>query len=238
MIAELKKKLFFLKYRVLFTKACNEGDITLFDEEIFKKMEDTIIACLPVSIYIKYSNLLFPDGTCYDRSLYMFLALEDALLVRGKNMDLVYNFGEGHGGHGWIEIGDYVYDPSTMLKYRKDVYYKLFECADVFKIDKESYIKDHKEFYDAHVTTDFDEFRPGGKRRLELGVLMIQHRKLAELSGNEDFKKDLTAYLEDIEYDENQIQRERNKIIDELLYTKGALDVMSASDIVEGKKVL
>ena len=87
-------------------------------------MSDTIIACLPVSLYIKHSKHLFPIGTCYDRSLYMFLALDDALLVRGNNKDLEYNYGKGHGGHGWIERGNYVYDPSLMLKFDRDTYYE------------------------------------------------------------------------------------------------------------------
>ncbi len=225
----LRKKLYFAKYRILFNKYYDEGLITEFEDEILEKMSSTIIACLPVSIYIKYSNLLFSKETCYDRSLYMFLALDDAVLVRGENIDLIYNYGEEHGGHGWVEIGDYVYDPSLMLKYRKDVYYKLFQCSDVFKIDKDSYMKDHKEFYDVHATTDFDEFKPGGKRRLELGILIRQHRALASLSQNADFQKDLQAYLDKIEYDPIQIQEERNRIVEELLASERR-EFLSASE--------
>lgn len=114
---KIKEKLYFLKYLMLFNKALRKGNITKFDVEIFDKMSGTIISCLPVSLYIKYSNYLFSQGTCYDRSLYMFLALDDALLVRGNSKYLEYNYGEGHEGHGWVEIGDYVYDPSLMLKF-------------------------------------------------------------------------------------------------------------------------
>ena len=85
---KLLKKLYFKRTELLFDKAFNEGKITEFDEEIYEKMEGTIVSCLPVSLYIKYSKYLFPEGTCYDRSLYMFLALDDALLVRGNNKDL------------------------------------------------------------------------------------------------------------------------------------------------------
>ena len=35
-----------------------------------------------------------------------------------------------------------------------------------------------------------------------------------------EFKKDLADYLADIAYDENQIQEERNKVIQELLRLK------------------
>ena len=55
----LKKKLYFTKFNILWNKAIKEGKIKQFDEEIFEKMSNTIIACLPVSLYIKYSNHLF-----------------------------------------------------------------------------------------------------------------------------------------------------------------------------------
>ncbi len=144
MFDELKKKLFFAKFKVISAKASREGTIMEFDDEIFEKMKNTIIACFPVSFYIKHSNNMFALGTCYDRSLYMFLALDDAVLVRGKNKDLEYNCGKGHGGHGWVEVGDYVYDPSIMLKFKKDVYYQLYGTTDLMKVDKETYLREHK----------------------------------------------------------------------------------------------
>lgn len=212
-IEKLRKKLFFKKMEVLYTKAVNEGKITEFDDEVFEKMSGTIIACLPVSLYIKHSKHLFASGTCYDRSLYMFLALDDdAVLVRGNNKDLELKYGKGHGGHGWVEVGNFVYDPSTMLKYDKDTYYKLYGCTDVKKTDKVTYLSEHKDFVEQHVSTDFDDFRPGGKRRLELGFLVYQTKALAHFIGDEELIRDLDAYLEDIQYDEKQIAEEREKV--------------------------
>ena len=106
-------------------------------------MSNTIIACFPVSFYIKHSNHMFAQGTCYDRSLYMFLALDDAILVRGNNKDLEYNYGKGDEGHGWVEVGNYVYDPSLMVKFDKDTYYALYRCSNVSKIDKKTTGKTH-----------------------------------------------------------------------------------------------
>ena len=174
---------------------------------------------------------MFPIGTCYDRSLYMFLALDDAILCRGNNKDLEYNYGNGHGGHGWVEVGDYVYDPSIMLKFDKETYYKLYGTTGITRIDKESYLKEHQDFVDMVVSTDFNEFRPGGKRRLELGVLVIQVLALAQMIDDEEYKKDLQAYLELIEYDADQIQRERNAVIQEMLRTEGAIDVISGNEL-------
>ena len=229
----IKKKLYFTRLNILFNKGLKEGKITRFDEEIFDKMSNTIIACLPVSLYIKYSNHLFAQGTCYDRSLYMFLALDDAILCRGNNKDLEYNYGKGHGGHGWIEVGDYVYDPSIMLKFDKETYYKLYGTTDITRIDKKTYLKEHKEFVESVISTDYDDFRPGGKRRLELGVLVLQIRAIASMVDDPEFKKDLAEYLDFIEYDADQIQRERDVVVQELLKTEGAIEVISGNELIK-----
>ena len=189
-IDKLKKKLYLKRLEILFNKAVNEGKITEFDKEIYDLMDGTIIACLPVSFYIKYSKYLFPEGTCYDRSLYMFLALDDAVLVRGNNKDLEVRFGKGHEGHGWIEMGNYVYDPSLMLRFDKETYYKIYGCTDVKKIDKETYVREHKEFIDDNVSTDYNDYRPGGKRRLDLGTLIIQIKALCMFLDDEKLTRE------------------------------------------------
>lgn len=231
MFDKLRKKLFFAKFKILSAKAGQVGKIMEFDDEIYEKMKNTIISCFPVSFYIKHSDHMFPIGTCYDRSLYMFLALDDAVLCRGNNKDLEYNYGKGHGGHGWVEVGDYVYDPSIMLKFDKETYYKLYGTTDITRIDKVSYLKEHQDFVDMVVSTNFNDFRPGGKRRLELGVLVIQVLALAQMIDDEEYKKDLQDYLELIEYDADQIQRERNAVIQEMLRTEGAIDVISGNEL-------
>jgi len=228
-ITKIKKKLFFARVHLLFNKALREGKITGFDEDMFKKMNGTIIACLPVSFYIKYSNYLFAQGTCYDRSLYMFLALDDALLVRGDKKTLEYNYGKEDAGHGWVEIGDFVYDPSLMLKFDKDTYYSLYGCSNVKKTTKEVYLLQSKDFVDAHVSHDFNEFRPNGKRRLELGALIIQIKALTQMLGDEQFSKDFNDYLSLIQYDPKQINQERQKVIQQILNDESTLPVISGN---------
>ena len=229
MFEDIKKKLYFTKFNILWNKAIKEGKITQFDDEIFQQMSNTVIACFPVSFYIKHSNHMFAQGTCYDRSLYMFLALDDAILARGNNKDLEYNYGKGHEGHGWVEVGNYVYDPSLMVKFDKDTYYALYGCSNVSKIDKKTYLEQHKEFVDKHVSHDFDEFRPGGKRRLDLGILIIQIRALSQILDDEQFTKDFNDYLTLIEYDEKQISEEREKTIQRILTDKSAMSIISVN---------
>jgi len=210
-------KLYFIKFNLLFKKALKNRKITKFDNEIYEKMNDTIIACLPVSFYIRYSNYLFPDHTCYERSLYMFLAIDNAILVRGKKKTLEYNYGKGQEGHGWVEIGNYVYDPSLMLKFDKDTYYSLYGCSDISKIDRENYMRSHKDFVDNYVSHNLDEFRSNGVRRLDLGLMIFQLKTLSELLGDEQFTEDLNNYLDLVEYDEDQISEERHEIMKKIL---------------------
>lgn len=216
-IQEFKKKMFFKKFDYLLSKSYKNGKITKFDDEIYDKMSTTIISCLPVSLHIKYSDYLFPDGTCYQRSLYMFLALDDALLVRGKTKSLEYRFGLEEAGHGWVEIGNYVYDPSLMLKFDKGIYYSLYGCSDISKIDKETYMKENKEFIGFSLTNDLDEFRPNGKNRLDLGLIVYQLKVLSNMLNDSEFTKDLNDYLDLVQYDEEQIYQEQNEIMKRIL---------------------
>jgi hypothetical protein len=49
---------------------------------------------------------------------------------------------------------------------------------------------------------------------------------------------DLSIYLDRIEYDENQIELERRKVINGLLRTEGALDVISGNSLTKKSDVL
>lgn len=216
MFDKLRKKLYFDKLNVLFDMGLRDGKIVPLDDGIIEKMEGTVIACLPISIWIKHAKALFAQGTCYDRSLYMFLALDDAILVRGDNKDLEYNYGPGHEGHGWIELGDYVYEPSLGYRFDKDYYYKLYKCTNLRKCDRTTYDKQHADFISKYVSTDYSDFKPGGKRRLELGILIFQIVEGAKLSGNQELLDDLQKYLDAVKYDEEQIRQERWAAIEEM----------------------
>lgn len=208
--------MYYTKFESLYNKGLKSGMVTEFDNEIFEKMSSTIISCLPVSLYIKYSNLLFPEGTCYDRSLYMFLALDDAILVRGNTFHLGYLHGTESAGHGWVEIGNYVYDPAHMLKYDKDFYYTLYGVSDIYKISKKDYIKQNKDFVERVVSHSLDDFRPGGKRRMELGSLIILIGSLSKFFG-EEFNRELNSYLSLIEYNAEELYKLKDGELEKIL---------------------
>lgn len=208
MFDNIKKKLYFLKMDLLFYKGIKEGKIMPFDEEFYKKMSNKYIACIPISIRIKYLKPLLPPGQCIDRSLYMFICFDDALLVRADLKDLELAYGKNDAIHGWIEIGNYVYDPSLTLRFDKDLYYKIYSPTNIRKETKEDYKKVNSSFYDEVRSTTIEDFQPGGRKRTDLCLTIPFIKEIAELSNNDDFKKEVNEYLELIQYDEKQIQEE------------------------------
>mgnify|MGYP003299039579 CR=1 FL=1 len=126
MFDNIKKELYFFRKEVLFNKGIKEGKIVPFDDCFYEKMSHTYFNCVPISMHIKYLKPLSGPGKCYDRSLFMFFCFDDALLVRAdiKNLELLY--GKENAGHGWIEIDDYVYDPSSTLRFDKKLYYQIY----------------------------------------------------------------------------------------------------------------
>ena len=55
---------------------------------------------------------------------------------------------------------------------------------------------------------------------------------------DEEYKKDLADYLALIEYDADQIQEERNRVIQDMLQTRGALDVISGNELTNSVSML
>lgn len=53
----------------------------------------------------------------------------------------------------------------------------------------------------------------GGKRRLDLGIVVTQISALSQMLGDEKFTSDFNDYLSLVEYDVNQIAEERKKVI-------------------------
>ena len=222
MFDNLKKALYYTRMNILFNKGFNNGDIIPFDDEFYSKLNNTFVSCLPVSFHIKYLKPTTPPGKCYDRSLYMFFCFDDALLVRADIKDLELEYGKERAGHGWIEIGDYVYDPSLMLRFKKDLYYNIYKPTNVFKVTKEEYCSidgNLKAYYDI-LNTKLEDFMPYGKKRLELSTIIPLIQDMTKYSKNEEFIKDVNDYIELIQYDRLEINNELNELMDKIDFNK------------------
>ena len=211
MINPIKKKIYFSKVDHLMEKGLKEGTIVPFENNIYNDLKNTYIHGLPVSIRIKYLKPNLPPGKCYDRSIYIFLCLDDALLVRGDNKDLELRFGKDNAGHGWVETEDYVYDPSLIMRFDKDVYYEMFEPTNVKRYTKKEYIEandNNRKLYEDAKTVTPDDLKPYGRKRIELLEMVPLVQSLANLSGDIDLKKELDEYLKLIDYEEKGIHEE------------------------------
>ena len=204
----------------MFNKGIKEGKIVPFDDCFYEKMSHTYFNCIPISMHIKYLKPLSGPGKCYDRSLFMFFCFDDSLLVRAdiKNLELLY--GKENAGHGWIEIDDYVYDPSSTLRFDKKLYYQIYNPTNVHKTTKEEYQKLNGSYYDDVRNTTILDFQPGGSKRTDLIVSIPLIYRIAKYSDDKDFRKEVDDYLTLIQYDERQISKELVSKCDFLLKRK------------------
>ncbi len=207
MVDSIKNNLYMKNFESLYKQGIMDGRIVPFDEAFYERLSHTYISSLPVSIHIKY---LKPTGNmprkCIDRSLYMFLSIDESTLVRADQI----RYGKDRTFHGWIEIGDYVYDPSFLERFDKDLYYEIFKPTNIAKCNKQEYCakKENKQLYEEVRNTSIDDYKPFGKNRLELAMSIPLVSGIAEFSGNEDFINDLNRFLKEIEYDEEEINNE------------------------------
>ena len=213
MFDSIKNSLYFSRMKLLFYKGIADKKIIPFDDEFYEKMNHTYISGLPVSIHIKYMKPTLSLGKCYDRSLYMFFCFDNATLVRGDTKDLELKYGKEDALHGWIEMDNYVYDPSLTMRFDKDLYYKIYKPTGVSKCNKDEYCsaRERQELYNDIKNTTIDDFKPYGRKRLELSTTMPLLRGIAQNSGNQEFIEALNEFAELTQYNEEDIYNELNE---------------------------
>lgn len=209
-LQHLRQNAYLFKTTLLHQKALSDGTIQPFDENFYQQMNHTYVDGIPVSMHIKYLKPSLDQlGKCLERSKYMFYCFDDALLARG---DLKYleleNGSKECAIHGWIEIGDHVYDPAMLEKFPKDLYYKMYGVSNVTKYTKEEYLKneDNKKLYDEIKNTKLEDFRAGGMKHYYFQKAIPMVAGYAKYSHNEDLMEELYHYLNSVKsYDEQQV---------------------------------
>ncbi len=210
MFDKLKKDLYFKRANIIFKNAILNKKIEPFNDDFYDELAKTYIFGLPVSIYIKYLKPNISPGKCFDRSLYMFLAQPSSTLVRGNIKTLEYKYGSGNSRHGWIEMDEYVYDPTSLCKYKKDLYYKIYVPTNITKITTEDYIKENKEEYYKTKKT-LEDYLPDGDNRIDLYSLIPILEELVLLIDEEGFKEEIENYFKLIKYNKETFEEEIEK---------------------------
>ena len=207
MFDNVRKDLYFKKMNLLFYNGLRDHKIVPLPLDFVHAMDHTFVSGLPVSIHLKFLKPIIEPGKCLDRSLYMFFCFDDAVLVRGDCKDLEYKYGKEDSVHGWIEKDGFVYDPSLLMRIDKELYYKMYQPTNVTKSSKADYcsIEENKKLYDDIKSTTLEDYRPNGRKRLELALTMPLALGIAQNSGNKEFIRELSRFTNLIQYDENQV---------------------------------
>ena len=210
MFDNYRKDLYFKKLNNLYREGLEKNKIFKFDNTFYKKLEKTFVNTLPLSIYIKYLRPQTKEGDWINTSLYMFMALDNVVLVRANNKNLEYSYGIDASRYGWVEDESFVYDPTLLAKIDKKLYYKMFMPYNIERTTKKEYLKneDNKKTYEYIKSTKLSDFMPGGSKRGELVNTIPNVIHLAFMDNDSKFKEELDRYLDKINYNYYKIYKE------------------------------
>jgi len=195
----LKKKLYQKKFRLLWADGEEKGFILPFEKEMYKALEDVVYAgTTPANMYLVHLKPIHPPMKCYDRSEVISMAFKDCHLVRGKLKLLELESGPDKAGHGWVEKGGWVYDPTYMMKFKRSLYYEMFGVSDVQKIHRNELEKD--EYYQRCLA--------GHIERLWLIMTIPILEERAAKEKNTKMMNELEIFKKKVNYDYKAIQNE------------------------------
>ena len=217
MFNTIKKNLYFMRLSILQNEGIKKGEILPFEDSLYERLNKVYFNGYPMSLQIKYLKPTVGPGQCQDRSLFITMGLDDAKWVCGDVKDLELSFGKENAWHYWVEYDGWVYDPTMLCKFKKELYYKLFLPTNIKSSNKEFYSQ--ISWYQDIVNTKIEDLMPGGKSRTWLSVSIPLIKGIAEneaqLSGDDSFLRELNKHLDEIQYDPEQITDELNSKISE-----------------------
>lgn len=187
-----------------------------FLDEFYSNLSETYIYGIPVDIYIRYLQPILPPGKCFDRSMYMFLATPESVLVRGDLKSLKLKYGDNSARHGWIEVGDYVYDSTSLLKYKKDVFYDIYQPSNVVMTSHDEFILKHSKYY-YDTKKKLEDYLPGGYNRTDLYCIVLILEEIFNTTSDENLKKALENYFKLIEYNRETFKDEMEDLFQKKL---------------------
>lgn len=134
---ELRHELAKKTWNEQFYKSIANGKFKKFDEAFYRQFDGMYYDALPLYYYLRIENM----EKCYRTSAILALALDqaDIHICRGdlKKQAIIEN--KKHFGHGWLEIGNTVYDTTWQIIADKDTYYKVFGVVTEENTGKKQY---------------------------------------------------------------------------------------------------
>lgn len=195
-----------MRRSIIYNNALAKKQIRPFDEATYDNLRKIIYSVLPAIIYIKFERPLTPPGNCMERAYLLSTAIEGSNVVFGHHSDI--------GTHFWVEKGMNCYDPTSLMEYDKDVYYKLngIKNAEVITDDELKSLGVIKYCHRRKIE-DFDT-DPSYCKNLSTILPFVQERVL--YSGNPEYKKELDDYLDRLGY-----YQKRDKLLKQSNFNSG-----------------
>jgi len=132
-----------------YNKAFEKGKFKSFNDEFISQFDGMYYNGYPIWYYLEYMSM----GKCYDASAILALAIgEEASIARGELSHLNSIFGKKFG-HGWVEVGDTVYDTTWKIIADKKTYYKVYGVRKQKVVPSKQFFEDCKELSDWNIRT-------------------------------------------------------------------------------------
>ncbi len=206
MLKAIKGKLFLRKAELLAQQAYTEGKIVPIEEEFMDELKKRFWVGMSVYMHIKYFIPISPfqTGRCWDRTRLMLMCHPNATRAIGNVKTLEYSAkgDKNLAGHSWLEIGDYVYDPTTLMRYEKELYYQIHKPYDVIYETQEEFLASNKTnaMMKTVVTSSIDEYMPGGEKRWELEMSLPILKTAALNHSDPSLMEEVDSFIETTGY--------------------------------------
>lgn len=116
-----------------FLELCLKKDIVSYEQELLNRLRNEYYFGIPLSIYILSSSLC--SSQCHYLSIHLTRGMDKFRIVRA-NINELKN--ESLGNHTWIEKDGYVYDVTDGFKWKKEVYYEIYQPEIISSYDEET----------------------------------------------------------------------------------------------------
>lgn len=199
---ELYKK----RNELLFQKGIEKREIVPFDDEFYNNLKNTFVSSIPAYINVKYFNYAMDIDERYSKVFQIFMSFKNSKLVSGKTK----YFDDEYEDYSWVEIDDYVFDAYLMMKFKKDLYYKIISPKNIVIYDHVKYREKNKEMYDDIINTTIKDFYPNGSKNHNLLYEIPNAITYAEMTKNIKLLNELNEYLYKIKYNRIEITKEIN----------------------------
>ncbi|MEG1900091.1 MAG: hypothetical protein RR161_00900 [Bacilli bacterium] len=191
-MSQLKYKLYFLKFNLLFNYGVKSGKILPYEDKLIERLRDVYYGGLPASILLFINQMC--NGKCYDRSMLITTSMDDFQLVNGDIKDLELRFGKESVDHSWAESNGWVYDTSLGLKIEKKLYNAIHE-PQTNKINSKEACYAYQEYQEI-LNSDLE------KDKYMLLLILPLIEPIADKEIFSDFvKSEIARFKEQINYD-------------------------------------